>query len=296
MKEYLCEFFRKFSYPEEACTVLKQAYDTIQSDSSLKAEFERLLRCYADDMNYEFKKLLEDMAALSAKAGIHKYTGHLLLLVCMSKELKQYYAADEVDEQIWFTTMCDLKYKLIECKSVYDVWGTFVPGWFDLFFNMTRFGFERLQFETQRFEGSYEKDGVVLTPDSIVLNTHIPRTGTKLDRESVAASYARAAEFFSKRFHITTPVFVCHSWLLFPRNKEVLAPNSNLYAFMSDFDIVEQGEYDGYAEVWRLFDVNYNGNVEDLPQDTSLRRAYADWIRKGEKTGWGYGVYVYPAR
>lgn len=25
----------------------------------------------------------------------------------------------------------------------------------------------------------------------------------------------------------------------------------------------------------------------------SLRRAYAEWIRKDEKTGWGYGVYVY---
>ena len=30
-----------------------------------------------------------------------------------------------------------------------------------------------------------------------------------------------------------------------------------------------------------------------MPQNTSLRRAYADWIRKGEKTGCGYGVYVY---
>jgi hypothetical protein len=37
----------------------------------------------------------------------------------------------------------------------------------------------------------------------------------------------------------------------------------------------------------------YKGNVDELPQDTSLRRAYAEWIRNGEPTGWGYGVFVY---
>jgi len=62
---------------------------------------------------------------------------------------------------------------------------------------------------------------------------------------------------------------------------------------MSDFDIIEQEEYDDYGEVWRLFDVNYDGNPDHLPQDSSFRRGYVDWIRKGIKTGCGYGVYVY---
>lgn len=158
---------------------------------------------------------------------------------------------------------------------------------------MSRFAIGKLQFELVPFEEKYEKDGVVLTPESTVINVHIPRTGTKLDRESQLAAYEHAAAFFKERYHLEQIAFVCHSWLLFPRNKEVLLPQSNLYAFISDFDIIKQGEFETYEEVWRLFDMNYNGEVEKLPQNTSFRRAYADWIRKGEKTGWGFGVKIY---
>ena len=175
----------------------------------------------------------------------------------------------------------------MECKSVYDIWGTFVPIWYKGFYQMKRFGFGKLQFEVVPFGRNYEKGGVVLTPDSRVINVHIPRTGTRLDWESLRESYRKAKEFYHQ-----PPAFVCHSWLLFPRNKEVLSPQSNLFSFLADYEIIEQGFYDDYKEVWRLFDVNYNGDVEQLPQDTSLRRAYANWIRNKEKTGWGFGVFV----
>ena len=57
--------------------------------------------------------------------------------------------------------------------------------------------------------------------------------------------------------------------------------------------MIEQKEYDNYNQVWRLFDKKYEGDVDLLPQDSSFRRAYADWIRKGIKTGCGYGVYIW---
>lgn len=293
MKKYLIAFFEKFSYPEEAARVLLQAWEKIMNGPETKEKFEALLARYEADRNADFQKLLEDMEGVSAAAEIHKYTGDLLLPICMSQKLREYYQEDGLSEEMWFTSMCDLKYKLIECHEIYGIWGTFVAGWFSRFFYVTRFGFGKLQFETVTFEKQYEKDGVVLKPGATVINVHIPRTGGKLDRESKDASYRQAAEFYSKLFEKNPPVFVCHSWLLFPRNKEVLSPESNLYAFIADFDIIEQKEYEDYSQVWRLFDKEYQGDVEALPQNTSLRRAYADWIRKGEKTGWGYGVYVW---
>lgn len=292
MKEYLVEFFKVYAYPEEACCHLEQAYEKINSDERIWLDFMNLLKCYEDDMNYDFQEMLRRMADISSGAGIHEYTGNMLLLICMSKTLKEYYCAASVDESIWFTSMNDLKYKLDECKCVHDIWGTFVPSWFGGFFQMNRFGFGKLQFEEMPFGAKYEKDGIILEPDSTVINVHIPRTGTKLDKESLKQSYQAASVFYQDRILNKPLVFVCHSWLLFPRNKEVLNPASNLYAFISDYDIVKWGEDKDYSEVWRLFDVNYNGNVEQLPQNTSLRRAYADWIRKGEKMGWGYGVYI----
>ena len=106
-------------------------------------------------------------------------------------------------------------------------------------------------------------------------------------------AYKRGSEFFKDAFGDNPMVFVCYSWLLFPRNKEVLSEQSNLYLFMSDYDVYEYGEYKDYSQVWRLFDMQYDGNVEHLPQNTSLRREYAEWIRTGQKMGWGKGVFVY---
>ena len=40
-----------------------------------------------------------------------------------------------------------------------------------------------------------------------------------------------------------------------------------------------------------LFNREKMGDVATLPQDTSLRKRYAEFLQKGGKTGWGYGVF-----
>lgn len=293
IKNYLLDFQEMFSYEEEDKAALMDAYDKIATDKDGYEAFTELLKRYEEDMNCDFEAIREAMKEVAVKVGIHEYTGLLLLFICLSKTLKEYYKEAELSEDVWFNTMCDLKYKMIECKEVYKICGTFVAPWFDRFYKLERFGFGKLQFELIPFGQEYSKGDITLKPDSTVINVHIPRTGTKLDRESMVSAYQTAANYFKDKLEGNPIVFVCWSWLLFPRNKEVLSETSNLYAFISDFDVFFYEEYPDYSEVWRLFDVNYDGNVEHLPQNTSLRRAYADWIRKGEKTGFGYGVYVY---
>lgn len=293
MKKYLLEFVENFSYEEEDKKALAEAYDKIAADTDVYEIFMELLKRYEDDMNCDFEAIREGMKELSAKAELHEYTGQLLLFICLSKQSKEYYKDADLSEEIWFTTMCDLKYKMIECKEVYKICGTFVAPWFERFFKLERFGFGKLQFELIPFGMEYSKGDINLNPDSTVINVHIPRTGTRLERESMVSAYQTAADFFKEKLDGNPIVFVCWSWLLFPRNKEILSETSNLYAFISDYDVFFHEEYPDYSEVWRLFDVNYDGNVDHLPQNTSFRRAYADWIRNGEKTGFGYGVYVY---
>lgn len=291
MRDYLEDFFEQFSYPEEACAALVQAYDKIRAGEQ-RESFEELLRQYEENRDCDLEGAIRKMSQIAAAAGIHEFTGHLLMFICMSRTLRRYYREAGLEEKIWFDSMCDLKYKLMECKEVYGIWGTFVAEWYPAFFQLTRFGFLRLQFEPVPFGHTYEKNGMVLSPENQVINIHIPRTGGRLDRESVKKSCQQAAVFFKNRFQIDPPVFVCDSWLLYPRNREILSPGSNILAFLSDFDIIEEGEYGDYSEVWRLFDKKYEGDVERLPQDTSMRRAYAEWIRRGEATGWGYGVRI----
>ena len=293
MQNYLHFFFDKFDYPKEARECLFESNRKIYKNVSTAKKFEGLLNQYGDSMNCDYKGMIDEMKSVSAEAEISEHTGYLLMFIGMSDILRGYYKKRGISSDIWKRCMFDLKYKLAECRAVYGNWGTFVPGWFSGFFNMTRFAFEKLQFEAIRFGKNYENNGVVLTPDSTVLNVHIPRTGERLDRESVDRAYAQAKEFFADKFVGVPTVFSCHSWLLFPRHKEMMKPGSNLLSFISDYDIVESGEYQDYREIWRLFDMNYTPELSKLPSDTSLRRSYIELMQKGEKTGWGHGVYIY---
>ena len=290
MKTYLTQLMADFSYPEEAASVLLDAYRRICEHAEISARFHAFLEEYEKDYRADIMQMYRYVLSCAEVLSVHRYTLALLLFLCLSKGLKNHYRQQHLQEDMWLEGMRDLKYKLIECHLVKGVWGSFVANWFVRFFTLAYFSFGKLQFELVKFPRSYSKDGLTLTPDSDVINVHIPRTGTPLDRASQLAAYRAAAAFFMERYGLSRPVFMCESWLLFPRNLEVLSPESNLRQFISDYEIVTWGEYADYAEVWRLFDADNDGDPEHLPQNTSLRRAYASWIRNGEKTGWGIGV------
>ena len=62
---------------------------------------------------------------------------------------------------------------------------------------------------------------------------------------------------------------------------------------MDDYDIVSEKEDTEFKNLWRFFGKQYTGNIYDMPADNSLRRAYIDWIAKGNSVGTACGVYVY---
>jgi len=291
--KYLVDFMEQFEYPMDARKELQSALREILDNKDAYTAFNELIQRYDENMKCDFNAMRIQMQKISSKTGIHEYAGFLLLFISLSPKLKQYYLEAGLDEALWFDSMCDLKWKLMECKDVHNIWGTFAANWYRGIFHMECFRLGRLHFEVKTFGREYQKNGLCLKPDSPVINVHIPRTGEKLDRESVLEAYKLASEFFKDVFKEEPAIFVCKSWLLYPRNKEVLSEKSNLYSFISDFDVFEWGEYEDYSDAWRLFDTQYDGNVDHLPQNTSLRRAYADWIRRGEKMGWGYGVFSY---
>lgn len=293
MKAYLTAFFELFDYPAEARQALFAAYGQIGASADAAPRFTALLEAYDKSMDLDYAVLIEEMTALCGKAGVLPYTGHSLLFICFSRRLRERYREQGIGDDIWRATVCDLKYKMIECHLIHGVWGTFVAKWNDGFFNMTRFALGRLQFEIRPFGYTYEKDGVRLTPTSPVLNTHIPRSELPLTHESVQEAFRLAADFLGERLQGAPVAFFCSSWLLFHKHREMLKPTSNIYRFMENFDVVDRGEYKDYTEVWRLFDKYYAGDPDGMPADSSLRRAYIDLMKRGEKTGWGKGVLLY---
>ena len=58
-------------------------------------------------------------------------------------------------------------------------------------------------------------------------------------------------------------------------------------------DIVDVEEDTTHKELWRLFDMDYTGDADALPQDTSLRRAYVKRLKENKPLGLALGVWLY---
>lgn len=294
MKNYLEQFFTRFDYPTEAREVLTAAYDLVQADAEGKERFDGYLAAYKENMRCDFGAQIQGCGELAKRLPTSPYTLQLLLFICHSEHLRELYREKGLDEQIWHDSMLDLKYKLFECYEVYGIWGSFVSSWFPRFFMLDTFALGRLQFEWSKFNRGYSGQGVQLTAGARVVNIHIPRSGQPLSAELCDDAFARAAAFYTPQLEANEPlVFVCSSWLLYPPHEDFLPAKSNLRTFMKYFDIISQGTHGGdHPDLWRLFDTK-EVNPDRLPANSSLRRAYIDHLKKGGKTGWGHGVFVW---
>ena len=292
MKAHLIRFLEEYTYTPEDTALLLNTYDKIMENPETAALWQQALSLYEASIDCDYAKILELADTVSERMpGVHAYTTNLLVYLCMTKHTAEVYQQRGLDEALFKNTMLDLRYKLEECKAVKGICGSFVAGWFAGFFALTRFAFGRLQFEISNFDRHYEKDGKVLTPQSKVINIHIPRTQTPLTPESCDDAFRQAAAFFKGALDGPC-VFHCHSWLLFPEHDHILSPKSNTYRFMKRFDLFESGYYKHIEELWRLFDTQEQ-NPDRLPADSGMRRAYVEHLKNGGKTGWGAGIFFY---
>jgi hypothetical protein len=186
--------------------------------------------------------------------------------------------------------MNDLKYKLAECKTVHDIWGTFVFGWFREFYLMTRFGLGRLQYDVLTYNWEpYTKYGQSIQKGDAVFNCHIPSAGP-LTKELCLDSYKRAYDFFGCR----PLVVICDSWLLYPPQREFLPPSSRILEFMDNFDVIKSWDHaDGFPDAWRVFGSDHTLPPDQWPTATGLQRAYAERVKQGLPVGNGQGVLVF---
>ena len=295
MIEYVLSFMDELGFDKEAVESLSADIEKIYANEEAKALFAGAVAEYERDIYSNYTELREAAKRAGEIVGVHAYSAELLLFICFSKHLRELYRLRGISDRIWFDSMSDLKWKLWECKAVKGIWGSFVAGWFPGFFNLTRFALGRLQFEIVEFDGEYEKNGKALKKGDKVINVHIPRTLTPLDKKSRDDAYAQAAEFFKNMTDGAPIAFVCSSWLLYPEAEKILPAHSNIRGFMADYDMIRskvngEGEY---GDMWRLFDMDFTGDLNDYPEDSSLRRAYKKFLLDGNRTGSGYGVFFY---
>ena len=287
MRTYLESFLVEYEYPSDSISELMLAYDKLIL--ACADDFDAMINEYEACYDIDYHSAIQKMSELARIADIHEYTAHLLLFLCYTRGLRSYYAERGISWDIYKNTVLDLRYKLDECICVKGVVGSFVAKWFSGFFRLERFALGRLQFEIIPFGGEYSKNGLTLSPDTPVINVHIPRTGGRLERALTLESYRLAADFFRPRLGDNI-AFVCSSWLLFPKHREILNPGSNLFAFMNDFDIISSEDRE-FVNAWRVFGKSAKTlPVEEWPEKTALQKAYKKRLLSGGSAGSGFGV------
>lgn len=201
-------------------------------------------------------------------------TASLYLYIAMLPQSYSDFCQRISDENIFFDTMKRISEG---AEEYFSCEGKF--GLYDYHFiaNHVRVNILRLG----EFEYQY---GIFEDKQAIFL--HLAQNAD-LTREKRLASYSLARRYFGD-FCI-----IGDSWLLYGENKKMLSHDSRILDFMNDFDIISTHETHDYSELFHVFGRLCDYSYENLPQTTSLQRAYAERVKNGLVIGSGIGVLKY---
>lgn len=284
----------KHDYPAEAREVIIRAEEKIINNEKANKIYESMYRAYwLRKKNFDTFK--DKTAALAELIDESVYTVHLVLLINCTKPLLAVYKKEGISEEIYWTSLLDLKVKMLECKENYDIWGTFVESWFRAFYTLERFGIGRFQYDLSDFgEEFYEENGIFIKDSEFCLGLHIPSHLAPLTYETRLDSYKKAFEFFKDRFGGKHIIVCCNSWLLYPDNLNILPEKSNASDFILDFQPLDIRQTYDFGDCWRIFNVGKSSlRPAELPRNTSMQKAFAEWFDKGKKAGSAYSILIF---
>ena len=261
-------------------------------DEAENARLEACIAAYEADGPFDYEAALETTKSIAGAVGVSPYAVDLLLFIFLSAPLRERYRQRGVADEIWRDSMLDLRYKLVECHDVYGVWGSFVASWFAGFFTLGRFALGRLQFEQIALGYDFAQNGVSLRKGDRVLNVHIPSSGPLLP-ELCADAYRRAYAFYPELRRGGILPIACSSWMLYPAHFSFLPPESRILTFLSDFHIVSSSVLEDFSYGWRIFGADADKAPCDLPERTSLQRAYKRFLCGGGRPGCGEGLLLF---
>ena len=212
----------------------------------------------------------------------------LAVFIVAALRSRELYKSMGIDDKIFLKTMNFIKLvpeenKFYGGRLVFDR-----QYWFYRHVSLTSFKLGIFEFEIRTLE-SGEDAGFPGEADIPVVAVHIP-AGSVMTRENLNDAYAKARAFFTKYFpgH-EYKNFYCGSWLLSPALREMLGPGSKILEFQSDFRITRY-ESESESCVYSLFKKRSLDDLNDFPEDTSLRRAAKKRLLAGGHIGTAYGV------
>ena len=293
-KEQMTDLMAMIQLPEEGIRQLLDAREQLEKEGHWDVIVQTAEQVMTADGELSvLTKTLAETEGREETFGVNRYLLDALMLFCCWEEVKVRYEKQGLPMDVFDKSLEDMKWKMLECYEIHGVYGNFVGHWYDGFFNLTRFGLGRLQFELRPFEGKEdcEVDGVQIHPGDTVINMHIPSAGP-MKPELLDDAFARAEVFFKEHFPKDYTVFGVESWLIDPDLVRIL-PEGNMKAYADRFHLVAAEKSETiFPDGWRVFGAEWKKKPEELPRKTGLQRVIADYLQQGGKLGSGYGIFV----
>lgn len=218
--------------------------------------------------------------------GAERYRQKLLYLFTrFAIDAYEEYQVRSIPDHVYFDTFSDIRIWSEVCYRDFGEYGIEEYNWLQEHVQLRLFRLGRLQFQPIAVEDELKAGDWTVMKHQLVLNVHIPE-GEALTSQAAAHSFSLARAFFRG----IPPIFVCHSWLLYPGLKQILKPDSNILHFQQLFHIYEIDEASKEAEQ-RIFN-RVAADPSEYGEETSLRRAAKAHLQAGGRLGRGSGIYV----
>ncbi|WP_099204419.1 acyltransferase domain-containing protein [Scatolibacter rhodanostii] len=290
-QNFMITLMHELNFPEPAQTEFERCLSLLEAQGYTDTFDGAIEFFYEQDLDWKLTEPL--LEKLSVDSQIHRYTIDILFWLACCETLRQTFAEDE--DSVFLETMGDLYAKVMECHEVYGIWGTFVSFWYPIFFSrdivkLGRFEYENIIFD---YDLCYEKNGITIQKGTPVKSIHIPSHFGALTNEIRMDSYRKAYQYFADELEGKPLICICHSWLLHNSTKDILPQNSNIVSFYHDFELIEQEDKEEFDDAWRVFGATADKQLAELPEKTSMQKAYKQYLLSGGKTGVGLGVLIF---
>lgn len=281
------ELAKKLDFPKEAVAVLRRVCQELHRDDAVRNDLYRAM-----DLFYEASDEVYPILQKTAeRTGINRYSVDMVFLLLCARPLRYIYRQKGLPEALYYDTLQDLRYKLLECKKLHNVWGTFVIWWYPGFYLCKRFQLGRLQYE--RTEFPYDDGFGIIKKGDTVYNCHIPSSGP-LQSEAVLESLKQAHTFYRAELKNGILPVYCSSWLLYPPHAACYPSGSHLRAFYDMFHILNFEANPSNRDFWRVFYTPFSETaLQNAPEQTTLQRNLKRYLLQGNCMGNGKGILFF---
>ena len=263
--------------------------------------YEQIFPKYAEDLQLfagkwmsidgNWRDCLKTISRIASDIGVSFNKASMFFLLYCAVLLRQEYKRKGLPESLFWDTLQDLRYKLLECYSLYKEWGTFVPEWYRGFYLCERFALGRLQYEKSVFP--YKEYKGILKEGDRVYSCHIPSNGQLLETD-VYLSLKKAYTFYQAELRNGILPIVCHSWLLYQPLETAFMNSRNILCFRNLFDVIENTADLKNGDFWRVFYREFSlQSLNEIEPTTSLQKNLKAYLLDGGTLGEGYGVLLF---